>query len=58
MKATNGVTHWTVDPYMAVAERYRFQIDLVRCLWAVLLPTLFWGASFPLALAAGRARGS
>src|SRR5262249_29690227 len=31
---------------------YTFQIDLVRCLWAILPATLFWGASFPLALAA------
>ena len=29
-----------------------FRIDLVRCLFAILPPTLLWGASFPLACAA------
>jgi spermidine synthase len=33
------------------------QLDLVRCLWAVLPPACLWGASFPLALAAVAARG-
>ncbi|MGA2853224.1 MAG: fused MFS/spermidine synthase, partial [Verrucomicrobiota bacterium] len=34
-----------------------FQLDMARCLWALLPATLFWGASFPLALAAAAARG-
>jgi spermidine synthase len=34
-----------------------FQLDLVRCLWAVLPPACLWGASFPLALGAMAARG-
>src|SRR5262249_53864432 len=34
-----------------------FQLDLVRCLWAVLPPACLWGASFPLALAAVASRG-
>jgi spermidine synthase len=29
-----------------------FRIDLIRCLMAILPPTLLWGASFPLACAA------
>jgi spermidine synthase len=29
-----------------------FQMDFVRCLWAVFPATVLWGASFPLALAA------
>ena len=29
-----------------------FRVDLVRCLFAILPPTLLWGASFPLACAA------
>lgn len=29
-----------------------FLLDLKRCLWAILPPALFWGASFPLACAA------
>jgi hypothetical protein len=28
-----------------------FQLDLMRCVWAVLPETILWGASFPLALA-------
>src|SRR5258708_30328860 len=34
-----------------------FQLDLVRCLWAILPPTILWGASMPLACAAVAARG-
>jgi spermidine synthase len=34
-----------------------FQLDMVRCLWAVLPPACLWGASFPLALAGVAARG-
>ena len=30
---------------------------MVRCLWAILPPTLLWGASFPLAIAAIARRG-
>jgi spermidine synthase len=29
----------------------KFQLDMVRCLWAVLPASILWGASFPLALA-------
>src|SRR5262249_35955246 len=34
-----------------------FQVDFVRCLWAILPATVLWGASFPLALAAVAAPG-
>jgi len=34
-----------------------FQLDLARCLWATLPAAIFWGASFPLALAAAAAPG-
>ncbi len=34
-----------------------FQLDMARCLWAILPPALLWGASFPLALAAVAAPG-
>ena len=33
-----------------------FQLDLVRCMWAVMPAAVLWGASFPLALSAA-ARG-
>jgi spermidine synthase len=49
---------WPVNPQLAAAAPwYNFQLDLVRCLWALLPATLLWGASFPLALAAVAARG-
>jgi spermidine synthase len=44
--------YWPVSPGLAINASYTFQIDLVRCLWAVLPAACFWGASFPLALAA------
>ena len=33
---------------------FTLQLDLVRCLWAMLPAACLWGASFPLALAAVR----
>ena len=35
----------------------KFQLDMVRSLWALLPAAILWGASFPLALAAVAARG-
>jgi len=49
---TKMLPYWPVSPGLAIEARYTFQIDLVRCLWAVLPAACFWGASFPLALAA------
>ncbi len=43
---------WPVDPFLSTSPWYNFQVDLVRCLWAILPPTILFGASFPLALAA------
>src|SRR4029077_8412967 len=42
--------------HLAKSSRFIFELDLVRCLWAMLPATCLWGASFPLALAAA-ARG-
>jgi spermidine synthase len=61
---TDSLPYWPVDVGItitpnvesAVQPWFNFQLDLVRCLWAVLPPTLFWGASFPLALAAAATR--
>jgi spermidine synthase len=49
---TKMLPYWPVSPGLAIEAKYTFQIDLVRCLWAVLPAACFWGASFPLALAA------
>ena len=43
---------WPVDPRLSFSPWFTFQLDLVRCIWAVLPAAVLWGASFPLALAA------
>ncbi len=48
---TRSLPYWPVNPSLS-GPWYTFQLDLVRCLWAILPPTILWGASFPLALAA------
>jgi spermidine synthase len=47
-----SLPYWPVNPLLSTSPWFTFQVDLVRCLWAVLPPALLWGASFPLALAA------
>ena len=54
---SGSLPFWPIQPALATSPWYTFQLDLVRCLWAVLPPTICWGASFPLALAAVAARG-
>jgi spermidine synthase len=44
--------YWPVNPSLSAGPSPTFQIDFVRCLWAVLPAACLWGASFPLALAA------
>ncbi len=48
----NSLPYWPVNPFLATSPVFTFQIDMARVLWAILPPTLLWGASFPLALAA------
>jgi spermidine synthase len=48
---------WPVDPLLASRPGSMFQLDLVRCGWAMLPATVCWGASFPLAIAAAQATG-
>jgi spermidine synthase len=43
---------WPINPSLGRDAVATFQLDLVRCLWAVLPATFLWGASFPLAVAA------
>lgn len=47
-----SLPRWPVQPTLAASVGPVFQIDLVRCLWAIFPAALLWGASFPLALAA------
>jgi len=53
---TKSVPYWPVNPSLSRSPWFNFQIDLVRCIWAILPATCLWGASFPLALAAVASR--
>jgi spermidine synthase len=52
-----SLPYWPVDPSLPGNPWHTFQLDLARCLWAILPATCLWGASFPLALAAVAAPG-
>src|SRR4051812_47927672 len=54
---SESLPYWPILPGLSPSPWYTFQLDLVRCLWAVLPPACLWGASFPLALAAVASRG-
>ncbi len=47
-----SLPYWPVNSLLSTSPWFTFQVDMVRCLWAVLPAALLWGASFPLALAA------
>jgi spermidine synthase len=48
----DSLPNWPVNPLLAKNAWFTFQLDLMRCVYAILPPALLWGASFPLALAA------
>ncbi len=48
----DSLPYWPVNPLLTTSPWHIFQLDMVRCLWAMLPPTILWGASFPLALGA------
>jgi spermidine synthase len=52
-----SLPYWPVDPWLSLNPWFNFELDLVRTVWAIFPATLAWGASFPLALAAGAAPG-
>jgi spermidine synthase len=54
---TRSIPYWPINPSLSQSPGITFQIDLVRCLWAILPAACLWGASFPLALAAAVSRG-
>ncbi len=54
---SESLPYWPIVPGLSPSPWYNFQLDLNRCLWAVLPPACLWGASFPLALAAVASRG-
>ncbi len=54
---TQSLPYWPIYPAFSTSPWFMFQLDLLRCLWAILPATLLWGASFPLALASIAAPG-
>ena len=48
---------WPVDVQLSYDMLTKFQLDMVRSLWALLPASILWGASFPLALASVATRG-
>ena len=47
-----ALPYWPINPLISSSIWFNFELDLSRAFWALLPPTLLWGASFPLALAA------
>lgn len=52
-----SLPYWPVDVTLATDPWLKVQLDMVRCLWAVLPAAILWGASFPLALASVASKG-
>lgn len=47
--------YWPIDPTLATRPLVMFQVDLIRCAWAIVPAAVVWGAAFPLAVAAAGA---
>ena len=54
---TESLPYWPINPSITNDPWFTMELDMVRCLWAVLPPAILWGASFPLALAAVASAG-
>ncbi len=52
-----SLPYWPINPALATSPWLVFQLDLVRCFWAMLPAACLWGASFPLAMAAAARPG-
>ena len=52
-----SLPYWPINPTLSLSPWYTFQLDLLRCFWAILPAACLWGASFPFALAAAATRG-
>ncbi|MGA8331227.1 MAG: hypothetical protein WB777_18310, partial [Mycobacterium sp.] len=48
----DALPNWPIDPLLAKSAVFNFQVDIMRCMWAVFPAACLWGASFPFALAA------
>ncbi len=49
---SGSLPFWPINPGIVSSPWFLFQLDLARCLYAILPAACLWGASFPLALAA------
>ena len=59
MIIARSLPYWPVNPGIYTTDSgpwYIFQLDLLRAAWMVLPASFFWGASFPLAIAAVASR--
>ena len=54
---TQSLPYWPINPSISSDPWFTLQLDLVRCLFALLPGAILWGASFPLALASVAAPG-
>jgi spermidine synthase len=53
---SESLPYWPINPLLSTSPWFTFQIDMARCLWAILPAAVLWGASFPLALAAAASK--
>jgi spermidine synthase len=56
LMVAKSLPYWPINPSLSKSPWFSFQLDIVRCLWAVLPAACLWGASFPLALRAVASR--
>ncbi|MDT5357398.1 MAG: spermidine synthase, partial [Mycobacterium sp.] len=52
----DALPNWPIDSLLARSAVFNFQVDIMRCMWAVFPAACLWGASFPFALAAAAER--
>lgn len=52
----DALPYWPIDPLLARSAVFNFQVDIMRCMWAVFPAACLWGANFPFALAAAAER--
>lgn len=54
---SGSLPYWPISPTLSSSPWYNLQLDVARCLWAILPAAILWGASFPAAIAAVAGRG-
>jgi spermidine synthase len=55
---SRSLPYWPINFSLSKDPWITFQMDLARCVWALFPPSVLWGASFPLALAAASRPGA